>query len=78
MVNFLWKLHTYPALIITAKFDVLHDEGALYMERLKDDGVPVIYKEFSGMVHGFAAFTGILPESRQALGLIAKEIKKMK
>lgn len=43
-----------PALIVTAGFDPLRDEGARYAERLRADGVPVTEHRFDGYTHGFA------------------------
>ncbi|ATQ40910.1 alpha/beta hydrolase [Caulobacter mirabilis] len=50
-----------PAVIITAGFDPLVDQGECYAKRLKDAGVPVIYRCYDGMAHGFTAFTGAIP-----------------
>ena len=42
-----------PAIVITAEYDVLHDDGLQYAERLQKDGVKVIYRDYPGMIHGF-------------------------
>lgn len=45
-----------PALIATAGFDPLRDEGRHYAEALRAAGTPVDYREYGAVVHGFANF----------------------
>lgn len=42
-----------PALIITAEYDPLHDEGIQYGEKLQKDGVPVRFLDCKQTIHGF-------------------------
>jgi len=46
-----------PALVITAGFDPLRDEGRLYAERLREAGVDVVYHEYPGQIHAFISLT---------------------
>jgi acetyl esterase len=50
-----------PALVVTAGFDPLRDEGAAYAERLEAAGVPCEYRCYDDLVHGFFGM-GVLPD----------------
>ena len=42
-----------PAIVVTAGFDVLQSEGVSYAKRLRDANVPVVYRDYPGLFHGF-------------------------
>ena len=60
-----------PALVITAGFDPLRDEGEAYAQALRDAGVKVLERRFPGLFHGFINSTGASPSSRDALVEVA-------
>jgi len=57
-----------PAQVITAGFDPLRDEGRAYADALEAAGVAVTYKNYEGLIHGFASMAGLIPAARAAYG----------
>ncbi len=56
-----------PALVITAGFDPLRDEGHDYHRRLLAAGVKSDHLQYDGMIHAFINMAGVLPQGRDAL-----------
>jgi acetyl esterase/lipase len=60
-----------PAVIATAGFDPLVDQGEAYARRLREAGVPVAYRRYDGLAHAFTAMTGAVPAADAACREIA-------
>jgi acetyl esterase/lipase len=56
-----------PAVISTAEFDPLRDEGAEYAKKLREAGVPVEYKCYEGLIHGFMGMQKAVEPARKAV-----------
>lgn len=65
------------ALVVTAHYDPLRDEGERYGERLRAAGVPVYMKRYEGMTHSFINMTGELQEAVIALKETAAELRNV-
>lgn len=59
------------ALVVTAGFDPLRDEGEAYAAKMRDAGNDVTVRRFDGFVHGFFNMVGISPVCRDAVIEIA-------
>jgi len=60
-----------PALIVTAGFDPLRDEGEAYAARLREAGVRVDSVCYGGMIHGFVPMGRLIDTAGRAVSLIA-------
>jgi acetyl esterase len=56
-----------PALVITAEYDPLRDEGEAYAARLAANGVATTVTRYDGVVHGFFAMRDFVPEGKAAV-----------
>lgn len=64
-----------PAIIVTAGFDPLVDDGAAYAQKLQAAGVDVTFKCYDSLAHGFTAFTAVAPAARAACLEVARMVR---
>ncbi|SFS10222.1 alpha/beta hydrolase [Sphingomonas jatrophae] len=52
-----------PALVVTASLDPLRDEGRAYAGVLAGHGIPTVFREAAGTIHGFMTFRRAIPSA---------------
>jgi len=65
-----------PALIVTAGFDPLRDEGRAYGDRLREAGVDVVHREYPGQIHAFISLTKAIPQGMACTLEVAEYLGK--
>ena len=65
-----------PALVVTAGYDPLRDEGRAYAWRLQQDGTQADLVEFGGMLHGFLSSPMLLHGARRGTTLCAAALRE--
>ncbi len=64
-----------PALIVSAEFDPLCDDGRNYADKLEAAGVPVKFHLYDGMIHGFLWMSGVLDQSKALVDEIGRDVR---
>ena len=65
-----------PALVMTAGFDPLRDEGLQYANALSAAGVPTQYVCFERQIHGFITMGRVIEEAHTAVGLCGAALRR--
>ena len=65
-----------PALVITAEFDPLRDEGEAYGKRLSEVGVETTTTRYDGVIHGFFNMNAVVDKSQQAVDEASAALRK--
>jgi acetyl esterase len=58
------------AIVVTAEYDPLRDEGETYLSRMQKSGVRATGIRAKGMIHGFASFFPVVPAAENLLTMI--------
>jgi acetyl esterase len=66
-----------PAIVITAEYDPLRDEGIAYAERLREAGVQVTHRHYEDMFHDFFSFVNLIDAGTEAVALVGAEIRAL-
>src|SRR5207249_184361 len=66
-----------PAVVVTAEYDPLRDEGEAFAAKLSQAGVPVTLTRYPGQVHGFFRLTPILDSARAAVDEVVGALRKI-
>ena len=65
-----------PALVITAEYDPLRDEGEAYGARLVGAGVEVTTSRYDGVIHGFCSMRDLVPEGKAAVDHACEALRR--
>ena len=65
-----------PALVVTAGYDPLRDEGEAYARRLREAGVSVDAISFGGMIHGFVPMGRLIDTAFRGVSLITGSLRQ--
>ncbi len=65
-----------PAIVITAGFDPLSDQGWEYADKLALADVPMTYRTYTSLPHAFTSMGGAISAARIAMVEISEEMKR--
>ncbi len=64
-----------PAVVVTAEYDPLRDDGLEYVERLRAAGVSVSHHHYDDMIHAFFSLVNLLSRGNEAVAQVGGEIR---
>jgi acetyl esterase len=66
-----------PAVVVTAEYDPLRDEGEAFAKALEAAGVPVVLRRADGMIHGFFGLGVISPGAAAATRQVCDDLRAL-
>jgi acetyl esterase len=66
-----------PAIVVSAEYDPLRDEGRAYVERLRAAGVPVSLHRYDDMPHAFFTFVNFFKTGNRAVERAGAEARQL-
>ncbi len=74
-----WKelVGTSRAIVVTAGYDPLVDEGDAYAAALRAANIPVRHRRYPALIHGFISLAGAVRAARMALDEICSDIREL-
>jgi acetyl esterase len=64
-----------PAIVVTAGYDPLVDEGDAFADALKAAGVSVVHRRYPSLIHSFLSLAGGVTTARQAIDEMCRDIE---
>ena len=68
---------TGPAIVATAGFDPLVDEGDAWADRLREAGTTVRHRRYASLIHGFLSLAGAVDAARAAVDELCRDLVEM-
>lgn len=65
-----------PTTLMTVEYDPLKEVGKAYANKLISLGIPVDYKNYGGLIHGFTNYYSYVPEARRAVNDAIAALRK--
>ena len=67
---------TASAVVVTAEYDPVRDEGEAYAAKLRDAGVDVEHHRVAGMPHGFLRMPGVVERANETIDHVAARVRE--